>query len=67
VAENSRGKGKVYKSGALLIAFAGIWIGILIKITRRTDLGAVDIVGIDVLALLIGLKARFLLYGCHDA
>jgi hypothetical protein len=67
LAEKSRGKGKVYKSGALLIAFAGIWVGILIEITRRTDLGAVDIVGIDVLTLLVGLKAWFLLYGCHDA
>ena len=27
--------------------------------------GAADIVGIDGLALLVGLEAGFLLYGCH--
>jgi hypothetical protein len=58
--------GQAYKFGALLIAFTNIRIWIFVEITWRTDLGAVDIVGIYVLALLIGFETGMLLYGGHD-
>jgi hypothetical protein len=58
---------KSYKPGALLIAFAHVWIGILLMVTGRADLSAVDIVGVDGLALLVRLEGGVLRNGFHDA
>jgi hypothetical protein len=55
-----------YKSGTLLIALARVWVGVLVNVAGRADLRAVDIVGVDALALLVGLEGGVLLNDFHD-
>jgi hypothetical protein len=63
----TRETGPSYKSGTLLIALASVWVRILVNVARRADLRAVDIVGVNGLALLVGLEGGVLLNDFHDA
>jgi len=58
-----------YKRGAFGIRFACVWVGQVIDISWCANPRAVNVVGVDMLALLVGLvdlEAGVLLYGCHD-
>jgi hypothetical protein len=47
---------KAYKFGALSIALADIWVGKVVNVAWGADSRAIHIVGVDVVALLIGLE-----------
>jgi hypothetical protein len=57
-----------YKLGTFGIRLARVWVGQVIDIPWCADPRAVNIVGVDMFALLVGLfdlEVGVLLYGCH--
>lgn len=56
-----------HEFGALLIGLACVWIWVLVKLVRSAGLRAIDVVGVDVLALLVSLKGFGIWDGRHVA